>query len=443
MRRRRMRSMDIIFVVLLLGTNLAGPARGADAEVAATEETEPPRGRLELHAGWGVRNDRFAADGARINARGGAISDLALGGAWFAPGQWYGFAGRLALERFGVRDEDPARPGTLALTGFEGAAGLGARLAASARVTLEGHLGYGLVQAPQALPGATTLTPINVRAHGPMAAVSLNAVLADWLSLEATGRALPVSFGASYQGRSLALRRLAVGGAATVGRLETSGLRFAGLLRYELATTSGGATGVDLAQARHQVGVGVRATFLSPPRPQAPPPPPPPPVLGRVRGVVRAGGQATPLPDVVITAPGRAAVRTGADGAFVLTDVPAGLITLRFSKPQHVDAEEIISVPAGGESTVDVTLRRVAGPRPAAVTGLVRGENGAPVAARVRVIELGLTSEADVGGHFRFEVPPGHYTLVIEAPGFVVQRKSVEAAAGEHNIYDVDLQRAP
>jgi hypothetical protein len=73
----------------------------------------------------------------------------------------------------------------------------------------------------------------------------------------------------------------------------------------------------------------------------------------------------------------------------------------------------------------------------------VRGENGAPVPARVRVIELGLTSQADEGGHFRFDVPPGHYTLVIEAPGFVVQRKSVEAAAGEHNIYDVDLQRAP
>jgi Carboxypeptidase regulatory-like domain len=146
---------------------------------------------------------------------------------------------------------------------------------------------------------------------------------------------------------------------------------------------------------------------------------------------------------VAITAPGRAAVRTGSDGTFVLDDVPPGLVTLRFSKAEHVDGEEIVSVPAGGEAKLDVALRKVAGPRPAAVTGLVRGENGSPVAARVRVVELGRTVDADDGGHFRFEVPPGHYTLVIEASGYVVQRKSVEVAAGEHNIYDVDLQRAP
>jgi hypothetical protein len=72
--------------------------------------------------------------------------------------------------------------------------------------------------------------------------------------------------------------------------------------------------------------------------------------------------------------------------------------------------------------------------------GLVRSESGQPVEARVRLLEPSLTVDADARGHFRFEVPAGRYTLTIEAPGFVTQKKSVRAGAGEQNIYNVDLQ---
>jgi hypothetical protein len=67
--------------------------------------------------------------------------------------------------------------------------------------------------------------------------------------------------------------------------VDGGGLRFSGLVRYELATTTGGATGVDLAQSRHQVGLGVRATILPPPRPQVAgaASATPAPVVGRVR----------------------------------------------------------------------------------------------------------------------------------------------------------------
>jgi hypothetical protein len=136
-----------------------------------------------------VRNDRFSADGARINARGGAISDVALGGAWYAPDRWYGFAGRLALERFGVRDEDPARPGTLALTGFEGSAGSarGSRRARTSRS--RGSSATGSCRRRRRSRAAPRSRPVAVRAHGPVAAVSVNAFVNDWLALEATGRA--------------------------------------------------------------------------------------------------------------------------------------------------------------------------------------------------------------------------------------------------------------
>jgi hypothetical protein len=440
-----MRSIHILLGLLLANGR---PALAAEAEVptALVDVADPPRGRVELHGGLGVRNDRFIADGARTNAKGGAISDVALGGAWFAPGAAYGFAGRLALERFSVRDEDPARTGTLALTGFEMGAGIAGRIA-SGSLMLEGQLGYGLVQAPQARADAAALRPIALRAHGPIAGLALSGAPTAWLALEATARAMPFGLGATYEGRSVSLRRLAVGGAASVGRYERSGMRFSGLLRYELGTTSGGASGVEVAQARHQLGLGVRATFLPPPRPQERrAPPPAAPVFGEVIGVVRAqgpnGAPGPVLGGVTVDVAGRPPLRTGADGRFVLKELRPGLVTLRFAKSGHVDADEVVSVVAGAEVKLEIGLRR-AGPAPAAVLGLVRAESGGPVAARVRLLELSLTVQADGEGHFRFDIAPGRYTLVIEAPGFVVQRKAVEVRPGEHNIYDVDLQRAP
>ena len=85
-------------------------------------------------------------------------------------------------------------------------------------------------------------------------------------------------------------------------------------------------------------------------------------------------------------------------------------------------------------------LRPAQAPAPAVLTGIVRGDDGAPVPARVRLLEPGLSVDADAKGRFRFEVPAGRYTLTIEAPGFITQRKSVRAGAGEQNIYNVDLQ---
>ena len=77
-------------------------------------------------------------------------------------------------------------------------------------------------------------------------------------------------------------------------------------------------------------------------------------------------------------------------------------------------------------------MRALAAPRAAALIGQVRTEDGVPVEAQVRVLELGLAARADKVGRFRFDVPPGRYTLTIEATGFVSQRKA---------IFNVNLQR--
>ncbi len=80
-------------------------------------------------------------------------------------------------------------------------------------------------------------------------------------------------------------------------------------------------------------------------------------------------------------------------------------------------------------------------PPPSSVRGLVRGEAGEPMAARISVPELDLVVTTDAGGAFLLTLPPGEYTLLIEAPQHLGQRKTVEARSGEQRIYNVDLQR--
>jgi hypothetical protein len=78
---------------------------------------------------------------------------------------------------------------------------------------------------------------------------------------------------------------------------------------------------------------------------------------------------------------------------------------------------------------------------PTFVIGLVRDARGLPLPAEVRVPEVGLTVRADHRGRFKIPLPPGSYTVFIDAAGFVTQRKTVRVRNGEQNIYNVDLQR--
>jgi hypothetical protein len=146
------------------------------------------------------------------------------------------------------------------------------------------------------------------------------------------------------------------------------------------------------------------------------------------------------LAGVTVAAPEGPGTRSAADGSFALAELAPGLVKVNLSRADLVASTEIVSVPPGGEVSVQITLRRAQAPAPAVLSGLVRSEAGVPVAARVRLLEPGLSVDADAGGRFRFEVPAGRYTLTIEAPGFITQKKGVRAGAGDQNIYNVDLQ---
>jgi hypothetical protein len=200
-----------------------------------------------------------------------------------------------------------------------------------------------------------------------------------------------------------------------------------------------------MKQLRHQIALGLRATPTPPARVRvttssSSSSSPVRPVRGRITGIVRLEGGGQPLEGVAVSVADGASTRTGADGRFTLGDLPPGLLKVNLARADLVPGTEVVSLPPGADVTVEVALRRAEAPAPAVLIGLVRGEDGAPVPARVRLIEPNLTVDADDRGRFRFEVPAGRYTLTIEAPGFISQKKTVRAGAGEQNIYNVDLQ---
>jgi hypothetical protein len=452
---------------LLAGAVLA-QARGADAvegarTTGATDATDaadavalaPEAGRLELQLGVGRRDETLAAGMVRATADGSALSDAALAGAWFGRGR-LGADGRLAVERYALATTDTS-PGAnrVDVTGWSAAGGVAARAwALDGRLVLTGRLGYSFVQIPVALlrrstAGLVQLAGGSLRGHGPMAGAALAFTGAgDRVGLELAADAVPVAFGASYDGVSVTPRRFGARLTATLGRLDAGGARWCALLLADftrgVADGHDGAGAVSLRQSRAGVGLGVRARWLEL---RAPAPAPPPlRLLIQVRERVEGPGAgettaAGPVAGIAIRVAGGPTLTTDREGAAVLEGLPPGPVALRLAGPGFEAADEVVAFPARGEARADLLITRAGARRDSAISGLVRSEDGAPLAAEVRILELGLVVTADAGGGFRFDVPPGSYTLSIRADGHVGQHKQVQAGRDQQQIYNVDLQR--
>jgi hypothetical protein len=431
--------------ICLLGGSAGRQAGAQEAPDLSAREpiSEAARFRLDLRAGVGIRNDTLTTGSARIGARGTALSDFVLGGAWFHGRSPIGVAGRMELDRFALRTDSGGS--SVSATGLELHAGAAGRVhPGDSQVLLEGQLGYGFLQVPLGpTPASNGMLPASadtLRAHGPVIAALIAVAPTDAFTLEVAGRAVPVSFGGRYHDEDVSVRRLAAGLGASIGRVTVADFKIAALVSYELANTVADETGVSIRQLRHQIAFGLRA-LPNNPRPVAAPRDEEiaAPARGRIRGLVRLQAGAA-LANVAVAAVDGPSTKTGADGSFTLTEVSPGLVRVNLSRADLVSSQEVVSVPPGGEVTVQITLRLAQAPAPAVLIGIVRGEDGHPVEAKVRLLEPSLDVDADARGRFRFEVPAGRYTLTIEAPGFITQKKSVRAGAGEQNIYNVDLQ---
>jgi hypothetical protein len=384
--------------------------------------------RADLAVGAGQRDQSLAAAESLV-ARGGAVSDLNLSGVWIPEGH-LGAVARLALERFTLARSD--RAASVDLLGASAGAALALRLD---RGILEGRLelGYGARHLP--LP-VVTLSPAGLvglaaaalNTHGPTVSAVLSlASPGGGAGVEVAGDAFPVGMGARYQGISVTARRFGLRALVHLGRLQTGGLRWAGLLTGELARASARGEAVAFRGTQAGLGLGLRATWAPSPRP------------ARLRVVVRAAGR--PAGGVEI-ATGGELLHTDALGELLIEGKKAGPLELHLGGAGWQDSDEVVEFPARGEHRVELALTRAAAVV-SAVSGVVRSEGGEPVPALVQILERDAQLTTDAAGGFRIELPPGRYTLTISAQGWIGQERRVEARPNEESIYNVELRRAP
>jgi Carboxypeptidase regulatory-like domain len=94
-----------------------------------------------------------------------------------------------------------------------------------------------------------------------------------------------------------------------------------------------------------------------------------------------------------------------------------------------------------GRQVVKVALTRVL--PEGEIKGNVRSlRGGQPVRAKITVMPLDRTVDTDAKGNFAIDVPPGQYSLEIEAPGFEPQTRAAQVERLGVTILVVDLRRA-
>jgi hypothetical protein len=209
-------------------------------------------------------------------------------------------------------------------------------------------------------------------------------------------------------------------------------------------------------EPRFSVFAGLRYRFLrrepaavsSPPPPAtvapavaAPPPPPPATAPADASVAITVHDDRG---DVVVTAAvlvlhgnDRWELSGDGSGRYRGEHVGAGEASLRIEAAGFEPLERPVSIQAGAPFDLDVTLKAL--PPPSQIRGLVRNLGGKGLTAKVRVEPLGVETATDAAGAFKLDVPPGRYEVVIEAPGYAKQRRSVSVDAQGVVVLNAEL----
>jgi hypothetical protein len=130
---------------------------------------------------------------------------------------------------------------------------------------------------------------------------------------------------------------------------------------------------------------------------------------------------------------------TDAEGRVNIGELPVGPVQVKVMDPEFHPVTEVASVVFQKTSEVPLELVELRKKIPATITGLVRSTRGGPVSADLELPEAKAKTKAGKNGSFSFTVTAGTYRVIISAPGFVTQRKSVTVKEGDQAILNVDL----
>jgi PEGA domain len=156
-----------------------------------------------------------------------------------------------------------------------------------------------------------------------------------------------------------------------------------------------------------------------------PPPPPPPPTTGLLEVAVAA-------PGAVLRIDG--AAKGAADGFH--QQIAAGSHVVEVSADGYETRHDTVTVPAGGEKSLEIALARI--PPPPPTTGLLTVAVAAPGA----VLRIDGELKGAAAG-FHQQVPAGNHVVEVSAEGYETRHETVAVPAGGEKTLELALSRIP
>ncbi len=173
--------------------------------------------------------------------------------------------------------------------------------------------------------------------------------------------------------------------------------------------------------------------------------PPPPQKPGVVIGEVLDARTGKPVWNAMIRVEGQEASSQAVspqDGGFRTFGIPAGDQVLFVAADGYDAARSELKVPAGGQVKVVVKLKTRAAVPPGTLRGSIKDTRGRKVkGATILIPALDKTIQVPGSGSFSLTLKPGEYKVIISAPRFRTQRKSIRIQEGDTVILNVELFR--
>lgn len=168
---------------------------------------------------------------------------------------------------------------------------------------------------------------------------------------------------------------------------------------------------------------------------------PPPVVRATLAGVVTDDAGA-PMPGATVAVQAgdvSREVTTGADGRFVVDDLPLGsaevTVTSEGRKPRTFTVELSGATVEAPATALDAEAL------PSQIRGFAKDlRTSKPVVASITVAPGGLTATTDAEGYFELDIAPGVYDVTCAAKGYATQTRKLTVTANGVTTYNFDLR---
>ncbi|MBM4065710.1 MAG: PEGA domain-containing protein [Planctomycetes bacterium] len=133
------------------------------------------------------------------------------------------------------------------------------------------------------------------------------------------------------------------------------------------------------------------------------------------------------------------------DGFFEFEELEADAYVLTAKKRGYKPSRQTITLAEGGETEVEITLKRTSRPSPPTIVkGVIfDNENGNPIKG-AKITVRGISGSYTTGnkGKFLIELEPGKYTLRIKATGYQTKNTKIKLREGQTLTKNIGLKKS-